>query len=310
MGTFLQSYLANKQDVQEMKCEKTLNNCNCGDDDNVEKCEYNCYVNAGMTDCVENNPYYNDDQNANNAQDDFDVMDYTYCTQVGQGGNDNGGDGRLLRQLDQNEVEYFLGPYCSDKGDQINFGLFTDDTCTEFADSLKGSTTYYQNFGSSIPYYGKSLVDSTCYSCTEYDYDNYETSTKDMCVDTYNAAGKCESKLSDTVYYPNENACSYMNGIKILKHSSNGVVYSPYRGTKWAAITIAIFATTFVLLAFYTCYLKNRVKILMALAAANASSTPKEKRGFWKTLVKTVSPKKKKLSFNRSNRSKRSEALI
>jgi len=315
MDTFLQGYIQNKKDIEEAQCETRLNQCNCGGDDDQydeEKCEYNCYNDAGMSQCIDKNPYYDDAQQQ--EQDDFELEDYTYCTEYNADGNADNED-RRLRLLDQEEVQYFLGPYCADKGDEINLGLFTDDTCTEFADSAGGANTFYSTFGSAIPYHGDSLIDNSCYTCKMSQY--YEDDeTREVCSTTYDTSGKCESKLSeDVVAYPNENSCSYIEGIKILKHSVNGVVYREYHGTKKAAIAISFFATTFIVLAFYVCYLRNRVYLAMKaalLASAASSNSPNEKRGFFRTIAKNLSPKsvKRRLSFNRGSKKKKEDALI
>lgn len=316
MATFLDSYLGNQAEIVEEQCENRLKQCNCGDD----KCEYSCYKKAGLEDqCMDYNPYYDDDD-GNNAYNQIDLQEYTYCTQVNADA-DNNDDGdneenqeeaegeqqegenrktRRRRKLDQQEVAYFLGPYCTDKGIEIHLGLFTDDTCTEFADSNGGRTAYLENYGTSIPYYGTSLVDNTCYTCKDTDYDSGDVFTRDVCETTYTAAGKCESRISSStsITYPNENACSYIQGIKLLKHTKNGVIYRN-AGSLKAAIAIAFFATMFVVFGFYVWYLRKLIAAKEALRIKNSSS-PRKKKGFFRTL-------RKKLSFNKE---KKKNALI
>jgi hypothetical protein len=324
MDTFLQSYLQNKEEIVEEQCEMYYkNNCSCGGDDDAadddeEMCAYKCYNKAGMSQCIENNPYYDDEQN----KDQFDVKDYTYCTEYkGENGEDKDEEDkdRRIRKLEEEEVAYFLGPYCADKGDEILLGLFTDDTCTEFADEEAGHTTYYETFGSVIPYKDETLVGRSCYTCKDTDYYDEDVATRDICPDIYAVSGKCETKISeDSVAYPNENACTYIDGIKIVKHTKKGIIYRQYHGTKKAAIAIALFATSFVLLAFYICFLNKKITVQRkaALAAAASehaqnNSPRKEKKGFFKTVAKNLSPRsiKKKLSFSRKNSNKQ-ETLI
>jgi len=304
MDTFLQSYLKNKEEIEEEQCENRLNQCGCGQgddngDDDQDKCEYNCFNNKNYSHCIENNPYYDDGQNE--KEEDFDLDGYTYCAQVGGGNEDR------KRQLNEDEAEYFLGPFCGDRGDSIYLGMFTENTCTEYADSSAGADTYYETYGSEIPYHGVSLVDKSCYTCKDYNYDEGEVETREICPDIYDGSGKCEAKIStDVIAYPNENACNYIDGIKVLKHSANGVVYRPYHGTKGAALAIAFFATLFIVLAFYVCNLRSRVRLAKkraALAAGAYSTSPKSKKGFFKTL-------KKKLSFRRNKKKDKEASLM
>jgi len=286
MSTFLTAFIQNREEDLEKQCEETLNNCDCDDNDDKDMCQYKCYVNAGMSACVDENPYYDE----NNQGDNKDLADYTYCTQM-DFNNDDGTD-------------YFMGPYCADQGDQIHMGLFTDDTCTEFADNTQGSTTFYTHTGSSIPFRDSSIVDRDCYSCKDSSYYDDDDNTNELCTTPYAASGKCETKLSDSLQYPNENACTYIEGIKLLKHTPNGIIYRPYYGTKSAAIAIAIFAFIFVVLAFYVCLLRNKVAARKAFAAraAGGEVSPREKKRFLRSV-------KKKLSFKK-NTNKKKDALI
>ena len=323
MDTFLQSYLQNKEEIQEEQCQNRLNKCGCGqnDDDDDEKCEYKCYKNAGMSQCIENNPYYDDGEQ--DGKDNFDIKDYTYCAQYKIDEEDE--NKNRHRHLDEAEVQYFLGAYCADKGDDIHLGLFVDDTCTEFADSDGGATTFYENFGIEMPYEGESLVSKSCFTCKDYQYYGGDVGTRELCENTYMSAGKCESKISgNAVANPNENACNYIEGIKVLKHSPNGIIYRQYRGSKKAAIAIAIFAATFFLLAFYVCFLRKQIKLKQQMSIfpkkrranrkVETETSPTEKRGFFRTIAKSLSPKsmKKKFSFRNSNskRSKKEGALL
>ena len=83
-------------------------------------------------------------------------------------------------------------------------GLFLDDTCSTFAQN--------QYMIQGMPYTQSSMVSTSCVSCAAYGENGYQTS--EFCGSIYDIAGKCESKMN--VYYPNEAACSYIEGIKII----------------------------------------------------------------------------------------------
>merc|ERR1712238_424947 len=166
---------------------------------------------------------------------------------------------------DGEDIEYFLGPYCADQGGKIYLGMFTDDTCTTFADSNGGQSTYRTLAGSNLPYSGETFIDSERYECVEpQDADEQndgdqqdENEIKQVCGEIYVQAGKCEQKISGP-QYPNEKACDYMEGIKITR--ANGtVIRGSSTKNKVAGAFVGIFAVSFVLLGAYVYYLKTKL---------------------------------------------------
>jgi hypothetical protein len=142
------------------------------------------------------------------------------------------------------DITYYVGPYCADQGGEIRLGLFTDDTCTSFAES--------QYAIQGLPYTQNSMVSMSCTSCGYSNNGSYGVSQ--FCTDIYQIAGKCESKMN--IYYPNEAACSYIEGIKIIRE--DGVIRtSATRKSKAAAIAIGSFLSVAVLLAGYVYYLRT-----------------------------------------------------
>jgi len=242
MDTFLTSYLTDKQETEEYNCEYAAENtCGCYNDqvDDEDACLNNCYANNGMDYCIQN-----DDDGA--AQ--FDVMDYAACAQYQAG-----------RRLDEGDVAYYIGASCADQGGEVHLGLFVDDTCSE-----KSSTSYYTLTGNQLPYSDESLVSDSCISCKEsnqdaenngddvYDADN----VREVCETLYTYAGKCETYMG--IDYINENACSYIEGIKIIR--DDGVIRtSATRKSKGAAVAIGLFATTAILLGAYVYYLRTKL---------------------------------------------------
>merc|ERR1711937_693716 len=132
-------------------------------------------------------------------------------------------------------------------------GLFTDDTCTSFADSYGGATTYSSLAGSSLPYSEASLISMDCISCKEPEDFNNDGNDAE-------GAGKCEKNLQSTGYlsYYNNNACNYIAGIKVVR--KDGIITQVgSKANKTASIFIGIFVVAFVLLAAYVYYLKTKL---------------------------------------------------
>ncbi|MGK3745634.1 MAG: hypothetical protein ACI90V_012495, partial [Bacillariaceae sp.] len=81
--------------------------------------------------------------------------------------------------------------------------------------------------------------------------------------------GKCETKMS--VYYPNESACTYLDGIKIIRE--DGVIRtSATRKSTAAAVSTGVFLTGAALLSCYVYYLRTKLgRARINLAAGNGS---------------------------------------
>jgi len=273
MNTFLETYFEAVEEYNEYQCQYTAQQCGCEDDDgkgddfDAEICEYDCYVAAGVEDmCADNNPYNDDEE-----EEKFDLKDYVECKNFnggdeGESGDGEGESGDGDRRLDEG-VEYFVGPYCAQQGGAIYLGMFTDDTCTTFADSSAGKKTYKYLAGESLPYSSTSLISMDCMSCKEpedFNYDGNDAQDEDqvieMCEQIYETAGKCETGLKATgyVYTANEAACNYIAGIKVIR--KNGIITEVgSRANRTASIFIGIFVVAFVLLAAYVYYLKTKL---------------------------------------------------
>jgi len=278
MNTFLDSYWTNKQEFEEWNCEYYENNvCDCEDADNEEYCLYDCQVtDNGLDYCWEGaSPYAADD--GAEEEEEFDAQDYLYCAQFEVPEEER----RKLE--DGDEVEYFIGPYCSDQGGKVYLGVFTDEYCTNFADDEDSGNSHLDFYesatGKELAYSSESLIDMKCISCMELgdndgdDEDDGNDNDQDdedqiieMCETVYDAGGKCESLLSDVVSSPNENACNYIEGIKIVRQDGV-VVQGASAKSKTAAALIGVFAISSVLLSAYVYYLKtklDRAKINLA----------------------------------------------
>lgn len=262
MDTFMDSWFEAQRKQIEGKCQKFLYyQCDCqdsddkGDDFNAEYCEYDCFNNAGRSECIDRNPYV-DDQG---QEEEFNLEEYMGCAQIR---NDN----NAQYDADGNQIAYYVGPYCSAQGGEVRLGLFTDDTCSEFAESI----TFKSLMGFELPYSGKSIVTSECVGCIEpqnpEDQDNWNDAMDadeviEQCENLYMSSGKCESHLpSGTVYQPNNAACNYMEGIKVVRQ--DGIIDTGSTRPNAVATAFAvIFAMAFCAMAFYVWYLRTRLGV-------------------------------------------------
>jgi hypothetical protein len=269
MATFLQAYFESVQQDQEYNCqyEEQYGDCaacaNNGGNDNYseEMCMYDCYMGKGMEYCIENNPYAQDgDQQQQQRQD---LREMAECQRF-EWNNNNG------RKLDGNnnwQQEYSMGPFCAEDGGSIKMGLFTDETCTNFADSNYGATTFASlTYGQALPYSETTMIGTECMSCKEPQEQNQnnqndqqdEDQVKEGCEQIYQQSAKCEAGLSGVTYYQDNSGCTYMQGIKIIRRSGGKYTYGTSKN-KVATAFIAIFGISFVGLAVYTYYLKTKL---------------------------------------------------
>lgn len=268
MNTFVYNYLLEMQEQKDNFCAAAATDCTqeCGSS-SEEECMTSCYAAYSLSVCQY------DEAAANN----FDVSAYSSCAEMGAGqrrrrlldkSRDGVVGGGAARRLDQNDVQYYIGPHCSQQGGQVHFGVFTDDTCTTMAES--GDDIFYAAYGFNLPYSSSSMISSRCIGCLDPDEDGdgtYEVSG--LCQDVYKSSGKCETRMA--IDYPNESSCDYIEGIKVIRE--DGVIRtSSVRKSKSAAVAIGVFMTLSVLLAGYVFYL--RTKLGRAQINLAASSMP------------------------------------
>mmetsp|Transcript_21258 Transcript_21258/g.27448 ORF Transcript_21258/g.27448 Transcript_21258/m.27448 type:complete len:371 (-) Transcript_21258:133-1245(-) len=255
MSTFVSYYMGGWADEKDRVCDDVDGICdaNCENSEDNGTCLYSCYDEYDAAFCLEEDlaETYG-----------FDVDNYLEC------GNANfGGDERKRRQLND-EVEYYIGPFCAAQGGEIHLGLFTDDTCTTRAEN--GDSTFSTSTGYTLPFSSDSLIPTRCLKCG-YQDDDGEYASNEACSDIYQMSGKCETKMN--VDYPNESSCDYIEGIKIIRE--DGVIRtSSTRKSKSAAVAIGVFITLSVLLAGYVFYLRTKLsRAQINLAASTAPLT-------------------------------------
>lgn len=258
METYLEAYLEAVQQDQEYNCkyEEEYGDCGCDDenaDDGFDEdiCRYECYMGKGMEYCVDKNPY--EEEGEEEEEEEWEMREYAECKEYEFKDNNNN-----RRKLEE-EAEYFIGAYCSENGGKIFLGLFTDDTCSQFADSYGGAETFATlSYGKSLPYSDTTMIGSECMSCMENqeDNDDDEDAVKESCEMLYQQSGKCEANLGSSS--PNNYGCNFMEGIKIVRKNGAVVRGAATKNTS-ASIFIGLFACSFVLLGGYVYYLKTKL---------------------------------------------------
>lgn len=257
LNTYLYYYFVAKQTYQQFQCEYLANYvCQCNNNNNgngqQEYCMYDCFAEHNMADiCMDGNPYNNGNGNGNYYQN-FALEDYMYCSKSGIS--------------DANGNSIYIGPYCASQGGAIYLGGFSDEDCTVFADTNGGRDTFSYAAGMDLPYGDANVVDMDCLSCKEPGQNNNAGNdandgddVADVCENLYTRAGKCEEHMSSSYNsYPNNYACNYMEGIKIVRKDGT-VITADAKANKTAAVFIGLFTVAFVLLSAYVYYLKTRL---------------------------------------------------
>lgn len=284
LDVFLLNYLDWIESEASRECEEwAWKKCNCYDDDkkddafNQDQCEWQCWYKYGKSECYVDYTA-DDDGHANN----FNIENYMQCSvwyPPGYNGRkleeDNGNDGDDGGGVDYGDVDYgdvdapiqpyYIGPYCSEKGQSVFLGLFKDDSCTEFADNNGGTLAFAKlTGGQQMPYsYESALISNKCLSCGSQSDDAAAVSTEPICSAAYAGAGKCETNLD--VMYPNEAACNYIRGIKLVEQYATERMFNPFAvayayAMAYPQVTIVILAVVFGLMVLYSIILKRRVR--------------------------------------------------
>eukprot|EP00542_Grammatophora_oceanica_P020919 CAMPEP_0194027736 /NCGR_PEP_ID=MMETSP0009_2-20130614/1818_1 /TAXON_ID=210454 /ORGANISM="Grammatophora oceanica, Strain CCMP 410" /LENGTH=394 /DNA_ID=CAMNT_0038666893 /DNA_START=53 /DNA_END=1237 /DNA_ORIENTATION=- len=280
MRTFVTLYVQMKQEELEQACQVVAENCYCDNANDDQACENQCYIDNGLEDCVE----WNDDQNG--GQEEEDIERYMECQAVEGNNNNNNnnnnwnynnGDGAYYGEL-------FVGPMCSSNGKSILLAAFYDEACSVPADS---GIYESQNYGASLPYSTESLIKPDCISCEQVDQDqnnnnnnnnngnnnnnnnNGDVELKELCEQTYELAGRCESNLN--IAYPDETGCNYINNI-LPKMEGATKSLSSGSGGKAAVVCAWVFGILTAILGVYAFLLYRRLK--RSKVALNEDSSP------------------------------------
>lgn len=259
LNDYVDAILEAKMTAQEYKCEQVRENCNCDGASSEESCQYSCFQNAGLDECAE--AMYDNE---------FDVQEAIECMQVeidediaksfymNADMSANQANGNYYAQNGENGGDMdklYIGPYCSANGKKVLLGAFRDETC-----SFPAPDGIYEavNYGESLPYAKKSMVDSGCITCKvprEVDYENYYDQNQepdevtDACAALYEVAGKCEEGLEGYMPYRDNMGCNFISTLKtssILSMPSANIPAKVFAGI-FAVTTAALAALSLVL---------------------------------------------------------------
>ncbi|GAX14873.1 hypothetical protein FisN_29Lh085 [Fistulifera solaris] len=248
MDSFMQAYSQIRGQEIEYECQKYQNQCQCNGD---EQCLNECLTKAGHEECLQNN------------NQGFQLENYMYCNRLNvQNGNNNNNNND-----NNNGNHYYVGPFCANQGGAIHLGLFTDDTCSNFAEA-----SFESIMGFTLPYSKESIIHSDCLSCHEKNYQDAQAAdayyyvndqadadqVRESCELLYENSGKCEANLASIVSSPNNNACNYLEGIRMVRQ--DGIINTASsRPSAVATAFIVLFAMAFAAMAFYVWYLRTRL---------------------------------------------------
>lgn len=187
----------------------------CSDEGNGCSEGYGDYI-VGLNTFVDS--YFEDQKDNMNWDDNFEVDRYAECAEY-EPEDDDGDDNN------QNEdVQYFIGPSCTEDGTDVRLAFFSDETCT-----TESSTSFETvSNGWSLPYSSGGIVSTNCMDCYYMNEDG-EYELRDMCIDTYQAAGSaCETNMEYYSYYgQNVQGCETIQELmpKAEKKGSGGKVF-------------------------------------------------------------------------------------
>jgi len=146
---------------------------------------------------------------------DFNLRDYAECREYEQEVDDDQANA-------DDAVAYFIGPACTEDGDDIKLQVYSDEDCkyeseTDFEEIANGWT---------LPYSDGGLVSTYCDACYGAN-DNGEYEVSEYCKKNWEEAGKCETNMatfSDNGQY--ENYCETVESVfPKVKSGSAGKVF-------------------------------------------------------------------------------------
>merc|ERR1719223_1430485 len=138
LAEFVDTFLEAKMTAEQYNCEQVRENCYCGNQNYEYQCPQTCNANSPFDYC---DKYNNDNQQNQNGQEEFDLQKALECQKIDfdqealeqyewsknynqrssdwKSGNYYGEDWYQQQQEGQEELEFFLGPYCSPDGNSI-----------------------------------------------------------------------------------------------------------------------------------------------------------------------------------------------
>ena len=125
-------------------------------------------------------------------EDEWDMDKFAKCEEYNP--DENADD---ANQGAWENYQFYVGPTCSDDGENIKLELFTDQYCSQVSEIEFASISN----GWTLPYSDGGLVSTNCNSCTQTN-DDGESELKEICEKSYeNSALKCETEMEYYSYY-------------------------------------------------------------------------------------------------------------
>jgi len=220
----------------------------------------------------------NNNNNNNNGQQQFDLQEALECRRLEVNNNNNNNNQNNNYGQQQQNVEYFVGPYCSTNGKSIHLGVFMDETCSYAAPS---GTYEKVSYGAALPYSTTSLIPHECISCrqtAEEEYNDAEegdannannqnanqATIKEVCQALYEPSGKCETNLkadsSTGLYYKNTLACSFIQGLNPWGKTRIAATFAEVASGVTDEILVGIFAATTLFFGVTACLIHSSMK--------------------------------------------------
>lgn len=241
MYDFVNQYTEEKMQAEELACENVRENCNCNYYDDEDACEAKCFSDNGLDYCIE-------EAEGDDEQFEFELQEYLECQEL-----DYENNGQYYANGEA--IQFFVGPKCASNGEGIHLGVFTDEFCSvAYSDAVFRSLT-----GESLPYREgeSSIVAENCVSCAQAEGDNGYYESSEFCLEAYEPAAKCESKMD--IYNADSSGCDFIYSIYRREDS-----YQPIKHS--TAVTMAwIFFASTIVLAFFVIkmFMTSRKKIVL-----------------------------------------------
>ena len=284
MQDFVEAYAYAKMNANQFLCTNAYETCgnSCNGAGYYDTCLTNCFSSSGADYSYCSTYYPNGNHNnKNNKNNDFEVWKYVDCNQINGEGNNK--DNHNNYNNNYNDVGYYIGAYCSEKGDAVYLGLYTDWRCT-----VSSSVSDYETLtGYALPYTSTTIVGSESLGCKSYNNNNNNNNNEgnnalEICQKVYQAAAKCEENLD--ISNPDTSSCPYvMNGVsQISKAMANNydVVPSPMTRSSIAANVFAVlFGITTLLCGAYIYYARQILHRRRRSALIIKNSIPAQKIG-------------------------------
>jgi len=113
--------------------------------------------------------------------DEFELQEFAECGRIDieDDENDNGDE-------DAEDVEYYVGPACSEDGSDIVLSLFADEDC-----AYSAGVDFYDLAGQNLPYYDGGIASPYCSACGAYNNNN-EFEVSEFCMRLGEASSGCD----------------------------------------------------------------------------------------------------------------------